>query len=92
MTSSQKNRKTHKKSTKNSQKTLKKPSKTVNKLSKTLQKSTKNPNKNPQEKQKVISLHKNIIINVDIAMRKGGIHSLGQLLNTISFLNEIGKV
>jgi hypothetical protein len=25
-------------------------------------------------------------------MKKGGIHSFGQLLNTISFLNEIGKV
>jgi hypothetical protein len=55
---------------------------------KTLQKFTKNP----QEKQKVISFHKNIKINVDIAMRKGGIHSLGQLSNTISFLNDIGKV
>jgi hypothetical protein len=33
-----------------------------------------------------------IKINVDLAMRKGGVHSLGQLPNIISFLNEIGKV
>jgi hypothetical protein len=69
----------------NSQQTLKKP--LIN-SQKTLNKSTKNP----QEKQKVISFHKNIKINVDISMRIGGIHSLCQLFNTISFLNEIGKV
>jgi hypothetical protein len=57
--------KTHKKQSKNPQKTL--------------QKFTKNPHKNPQENQKVISFCQNIKINVDIAMRKGGIHSLGQL-------------
>jgi hypothetical protein len=48
--------------------------------------------KTPQEEQKVISFHKNIKINVDIAMRKGGMNSLVQLSNTISFLNEIEKV
>jgi hypothetical protein len=55
------------------------------KTAKTLIKLSKN-------QQKVISFHKNIKINVDIAMRKSGIHSLGQLSHTISFLNEIGKV
>jgi hypothetical protein len=44
------------------------------------------------QKSCAISVCKNIKIYVDIAMRKGGIHSLGQLSNTISFLNEIGKV
>jgi hypothetical protein len=93
MTPSQKNRKTakkpllnphktHKKLSKNTQKhsknTLKNPPKSLINSQKTLQKSTKNPHKNPQEKQKVFLFHKNIIINVDIAMRKGGIHSLDQ--------------
>jgi hypothetical protein len=93
MTPSQKNRKTEKKPSLNSHKTLKKTLKKHSKNSqkllinsqKSLKKSTKNPHKNPQEKHKVISFHKNFIINVDIAMRKGGTHSLGQLLNTISF-------
>jgi hypothetical protein len=61
---------------------------------KTCKKHNQKPHKNPQENQKVISfrIRTNIKINVDIAMRKGVIHSLGQLSNTIYFLNEIAKV
>jgi hypothetical protein len=76
MTPSQKKQvKSPKKPSLNShKKTLKKPLKNCQK---TLQISTKNPHKNPQEKRKVISFRKNIKINFDIAMRKGGIHSSG---------------
>jgi hypothetical protein len=71
---------------------IKNSQKTVKKLSKNTTKIYKNPPKNPQKKQKINLFRKNIKINVDIDMRKGGIHSLGELSNTISFLNVIGKV
>jgi hypothetical protein len=58
-------------------KPLKKPLKNSQK---TLQKSTKNS----QENQKVILFIKIIKISVDIAVRIGGGHSLGQLSNTVS--------
>jgi hypothetical protein len=65
------------------------PLKTVKTLLDNLQ---KNPLKKPQDNQKNISFRKNIKNIVDIAMRNGGIHFLGQLSITFSLLNEIGKV
>jgi hypothetical protein len=49
------------------------PTKNSQILSKNHTKPTINPHKNSQENQKVISICKNIKINVDIVMKKGGI-------------------